>query len=71
MKKITLFISTLMMFAFVSCGTSQEEQEKQKRTDDSLMEKERNAALENANSILSDTTAGPADSVKKVEPKRK
>lgn len=71
MKKITLFISTLIMFAFVSCGPSQEEQDKQKRTDDSLMEKERNSAIDNANSILSDTTAGVTDTAKKVETKKK
>jgi hypothetical protein len=69
MKKITLFLSTIVMFAFVSCGPSQEEQDKQKKTDDSLMEKERNSAIDKANSILSDTTA--TDTVKKVETKSK
>jgi len=61
MKKIALFLSIVAMFSFVSCGSSREEQEKQKRIDDSLMEKERDAALEKANSILADTATSISD----------
>ncbi len=44
------------MFSFIACGPSQQEKEKQKKTEDSLFEKERNNALDNANKLLSDTT---------------
>lgn len=71
MKKIFLVAIVTTMFAFVACGPSQEEQEKQKRIDDSLMEKERNSAIDNANSILSDTVANIQDSTKKSETKIK
>ena len=64
MKKIALFMGVLAMFSFISCGSSREEQEKQKRVDDSLMEKERNAALEKANNLLADTVTSTSDTAK-------
>ena len=67
--KLFILMSAVVMSCFVACGPSQEEQEKQKKIDDSLMEPERDNALENANKILADTT--PAnDSVAKVETKK-
>ena len=59
----------LIIGSFMSCGPSQKEQEKQKRIDDSMMEPQRNAAIDNANKLLSDTTP-KKDSVAKVEKKK-
>lgn len=56
MKKVFILIACFIMFSFIACGPSQQEKEKQKKTEDSLFEKERNNALDNANKLLSDTT---------------
>ncbi len=48
----------------MACGPSQEEQDKQKKTDDSLFEKDRNTALDNANKLLSDSTAAVDTTIK-------
>ena len=58
-------MSAIVMLSLMSCGPSQEEQERQKKIDDSLMEPERDNALENANKIIADTTAAN-DSVAKT-----
>ena len=71
MKKIFVVIAGLMMFTFIACGPSQEEQDKQKKTDDSLFEKDRTNALDNANKLLSDTSMTGNDSVAKVDTKTK
>jgi hypothetical protein len=70
MKKVFILMSALIMLSFMACGPSQEEQERQKRIDDSLMEPERNNALENANNIIADTTTAN-DSVAKKDTKTK
>jgi len=57
MKKIFILIAGLTMTSFMACGPSQEEQDKQKKIDDSLFEKDRNTALDNANKLLFDSTA--------------
>jgi len=44
-----------MLPFFYSCGPSKEDQEKENRKADSLMQTERNTAVENANKLLSDT----------------
>ncbi|HOT88603.1 MAG TPA: hypothetical protein PLC59_03940 [Bacteroidales bacterium] len=54
MKKI-IVLFTLMLPFFYSCGPSKEDQEKENRKADSLMQTERNTAVENANKLLSDT----------------
>ena len=59
----------LIIVSFMSCGHSQKDQEKQKKIDDSVMDSQRNTALDNANKILSDTTT-KKDSVTKVEKKK-
>ena len=65
MKKISILIAGLIMVSFIACGPSQEEQEKQKKTDDSLFEKDRNTALDKANELLSDTVAAVKDTTVK------
>jgi hypothetical protein len=65
MKKAFIVLTGVMLFAIASCGPSQKEEEKQKRTDDSLFEKDRNTALDNADKFLSDTTVNK-DSVAKA-----
>jgi len=54
MKKVIVLFS-LTLSLFYSCGPSKEDQEKEKRKADSLMQTERNIAVENANKLLSDT----------------
>jgi hypothetical protein len=64
MKKIFFLILAVLMVGFTACWQSDEEIEKQKKHDDSLMEPERDAAIDNANKLLSDTTMA-SDTVKK------
>lgn len=71
MKKIFVVIAGMMMISFMACGPSQQEKEKQKKTDDSLFEKERNNALDNANKLLSDTTPKVKDTVSKTKEGKK
>lgn len=71
MKKIFLLLTLATVCGFIACGPSDEEIEKQKRIDDSLFEKDRNTALDNANKML-DTAMCPNDSMaKKVDKKSK
>jgi hypothetical protein len=51
MKPIS-FVFILLALVVFSCGPSQEELERQRRIEDSLMEIERNNALENADALL-------------------
>ena len=69
MKKIFTLMAGLIIVSFLSCGHSQKDQDKQKRIDDSIIDSQRNTALDNANKILSDTTP-KKDSVAKVEKKK-
>jgi hypothetical protein len=71
MKRSIVFLSGLMLVSLMSCGPSQQEQDKQKRIDDSLFEKDRNTALDNANKLLADTSKGKDTSAKKTETKKK
>lgn len=64
-------MASLVMFSFMACGPSQEEQDKQKKVDDSLFEKDRNNALDNANKLLSADSMTSNDSVAKVNSKSK
>ena len=70
MKKILILTSGIALVTFIACGPSQKEQDKQKKVDDSLMEPERNAAIDNANKLLADTAASE-DSSAKTETKEK
>ena len=70
MKKLFVLLSGIAMVAFIACGPSQQEQDKQKKVDDSLFETDRNTALDNANKLLMDTTP-VKDTVAKVENKKK
>lgn len=58
MKKIKFFLVICAFALLAACGNSKEEEDRQKRIEDSLMEIERNKALENANNLLNqeDTT---------------
>jgi hypothetical protein len=71
MKKLFILIAGLIMISFMACGPSQQEKEKQKKTEDSLFEKERNTALDNANKLLSDTSSNTKDTVSKTPKGRK
>ena len=71
MKKVFIVMASLVMFSFMACGPSQEEQDKQKKVDDSLFEKDRNNALDNANKLLSADSMTSNDSVAKVNSKSK
>jgi hypothetical protein len=71
MRKIFILISGITLVSFMACGHSQKEQEKQKKTDDSLMEPERNAAINNANKLLLDTAARGKDSSANTKTKSK
>lgn len=71
MRKIFILISGITLVSFIACGPSQEEQERQKKIDDSLFEKDRNTALDNANKLLLDTAASGKDSSANTETKSK
>jgi hypothetical protein len=71
MKKLFIVLAGLTMFSFMACGPSQEEQDKQKKVEDSLFEKDRNNALDNANKLLSADSMPGNDSVAKVDTKSK
>lgn len=68
MKKIALLFACAAVCTFISCGPSQEELDKQKKLDDSLFEKDRNTALDNANKMLD--TSMTADTMAKKEEKK-
>lgn len=70
MKKLIFLLSAIALTSFIACGPSKEEQEKQKKQEDSLMEPERDAAIDNANKLLADT-AIQEDSIKKEVKKSK
>jgi hypothetical protein len=70
MKKILYFISALAVVSFMACG-SRVNEEKQKKADDSIFQKERNNALDNANKILSDTATAKPDSMARKDTKKK
>ena len=71
MKRSIVFLSGLMLVSLISCGPSQQEQDKQKKIDDSLFEKDRNTALDNANKLLTDSSQVKDTSAKKTETKKK
>ncbi|MFA4853007.1 MAG: hypothetical protein WC868_08030 [Bacteroidales bacterium] len=62
MRKYFILISGITLVSLMACGPSQEEQERQKKIDDSLFEKNRNTVLDNANKLLLDTAASGKDS---------
>ncbi len=64
MKTIKIIIAIAALASFTSCGPNKEAEEKQKRKDDSLMEIQRNDAINNAEKLLNDTTAQVGDTVK-------
>ena len=70
MKKVFVLLACTIICAFISCGPSQEELDKQKRIDDSLFEKDRNNAIDNANKMLLDTVTTGSDSLVKKEDKK-
>jgi hypothetical protein len=57
---LALFISTLFI---ISCGPSKEDVEKELQREDSLMEPERDSAIENANDFIFGTDSLNEDSV--------
>jgi|GEM_PF-1803794 len=66
MKKLIFFSFFFLIFLFSACGPSEEEREKQKKHDDSLMEPERDAAIDAANKLLTDTTMA-TDTAKNIQ----
>jgi hypothetical protein len=65
MNPIKIIFALFCFMALISCGPNKDEEEKQKRKEDSLMEIQRNAALNNAEQLLNDTSAVSTDTVKK------
>ncbi|MEI6124378.1 MAG: hypothetical protein WCQ95_12210 [Bacteroidota bacterium] len=66
MKSYKILLALFSLTVLFSCGPNKKEEEKQKRKEDSLMEIERNRALDNANKLLSqDTVVAAADSITK------
>jgi hypothetical protein len=63
MKTIKITLALFSFISLISCGPNKEAEEKQKRKDDSIMEIQRNAALNNAEQLLKDSTVS-ADTVK-------
>jgi hypothetical protein len=56
MKIIKTIFVLFSFISLISCGPSKEAEEKEKRKEDSLMEIERNAAINSAEQLLNDTT---------------
>jgi hypothetical protein len=72
MKKLLLILACSLSCFFISCGSSQEEEAKQKKIDDSLFEKDRDNAIDLANKILLDTAKKDTTAKKKTsKPKSK
>ena len=61
--KIFLVIASLSMI--IACGSNKQQEEKQKRIDDSLMDIQRNNALNNADKFLQQDSISPADTTPK------
>jgi hypothetical protein len=66
MKTIKISLALFSLASLISCGPNKEAEEKEKRKQDSLMEIQRNAALNNAEQFLNDTAAVQPDSSKKT-----
>lgn len=66
MIKYIFFVFGLVL-CLSACGPSQEELERQQRVEDSLMEIERNAAIEKTNQLLADTTTTDTITTEKVK----
>jgi hypothetical protein len=62
-----LFSLIFLSFFLFACGPSKEEMDKQKRIEDSLMEIERNSALDNANKLLDSTSTDTVEINKDVK----
>jgi len=65
MKTIKIALALTAFIAIISCGPSKEEEARQKRKEDSLMEIQRNDAINSAEKLLKDTTAHVGDTGKK------
>jgi len=52
MKKIKIIIAVFSLFSLVSCRPNLADEEREKKKEDSLMEIERNNALNNADKLL-------------------
>jgi len=64
--KHLLYLLFVSIFLF-SCGPSKEEVAKQKRIEDSLLEIERNSALDNANKLLETSTTDSVETNKNIK----
>jgi hypothetical protein len=64
MKIIKTIFLLFSFLSLISCGPNKEAEEKEKRKEDSLMEIQRNAAINNAEQLLNDTTTVSVDTVK-------
>jgi hypothetical protein len=73
MRKTVLYFCFALSLLAVSCGPSKEELEKQKRQEDSLMDIERNSALDDADKMLKQADSldkVKEDSIKAIEEKK-
>lgn len=56
MKPYKILLALFSITVFFACGPNKQQEEKQKRKEDSLMEIERNNALNNADKLLKQDT---------------
>lgn len=56
MKIVQIIFVVFSFSSMISCGPNKEAEEKEKRKEDSLMEIQRNAAINSAEQLLNDTT---------------
>ncbi len=64
MKKF-IFPLLLLVLGISACGPSKEEEARQRKKEDSLMEIERNAAINKANALLASDTVNTENTAKK------
>ena len=59
MKSLKIILVLIFAAALISCGNSKLDEERQKRIEDSLLEIERNNALNNADKLLRESDSIP------------
>jgi hypothetical protein len=66
MKILKTLLVLFFFLSLTSCGPNKEAEEKEKRKEDSLMEIQRNAAIDQAEQLLKDTTM-TTDTIKNIK----
>lgn len=65
MKLYKIFLVIASLSVLIACGPNKQQEEKQKRMEDSLMDIQRNNALNNADKFLQQDSISPADTTPK------